>query len=121
MSVVVAREVEPTVQFLKPFVRRMVGLAGTVKTEVAFGNAIETVSPSWREPVAVEVKPTVQAPTAFAASVVEAKLTAVGVVAATIVTAVALAAVVSALVLTLGWTAPAVGPFVTPRICRSRT
>ena len=69
---------EPIAQLAKPWVSSTVGLAGTVKIEVAFGKAIVIVSPAWREPVAVVVKPTVQVPRALAASVVAAKLTAVG-------------------------------------------
>src|SRR3954469_17073476 len=109
-----------TEQFWKPFVRSTVGLAGTVKTDVACGNATVTVSPVRSKPVAVEVNPTVQVARALAASVVAAKVTAVGVVAAATVGATPTeAAVMSALVLTVQLAArgdPAT-PAVTPRIC----
>ena len=61
-------------------------MAGTAKTEVAFGKTTVTVSPAWSAPVAREVNPTVQVPRARAASVVEANVTAVGAVAAAITT-----------------------------------
>ena len=119
MTVVDAPTAEPIEQLAKPWVRSTVGLAGTVKIEVAFGKAIVILSPAWRDPVAVVVKPTVQVPRALAASVVAAKLTAVGVVAAPITGATpTLAAAVSALVLTVQLAAagaPA-APAVIPRI-----
>ncbi len=73
-------------QLAKPFVRSTVGVAGTENTEVAFGKTTVTVSPAWSAPVEVELNPTVQVPRAAAASVVEANVTAVGVVAAAITT-----------------------------------
>ena len=73
-------------QLAKPLVSSTVGVAGTAKTEVAFGKTTVTVSPAWSEPADEEVKPTVQVPRARAASVVAANVTAVGVVAAAITT-----------------------------------
>ena len=124
VTVVVTVAAFVTAQFVKPLVSSTVGVAGTVKIEVAFGNAIETVSPARSCPLALEVKPTVQVPRAVAASVVEAKVTAVGVVAAAITGGAAgFAAVVSLLVLTCQRFAagdPA-APEVTPTIWNERT
>ena len=90
-----------------------------MKIEVAFGKAIETVSPARSAPVALGVKPTVQIARAVAASVVAAKVTAVGAVAAVIVGAApTLATVVSTLVFTVQFAAagePA-APLVIPGI-----
>ncbi len=113
-----------TAQLLKPLVSTTVGVAGTVKIEVAFGNATETVSPARSWPVALEVKPTVQVPRALAARVVEAKVTALGAVAALIVIpAPGLPGVVSLLVLTFQRVVAGVpaAPAVTPTIWNERT
>ncbi len=65
-------------QLLKPLVGRIVGVAGTEKIEVAFGKVTVIVSPLRSEPVAVEVKPTVQVPRALACVVLVSNVTAVG-------------------------------------------
>ena len=106
-------------QLLKPFVRMTVGFAGTANTDVAFGKTTVIVSPVSSPPDPLGVKPTVQVARAFAASVVEVNVTAVGVVAAPIVGAArTVRAVASALVATVQFAAagePA-APLVTPRI-----
>ena len=96
----------------------IVGVAGTLKTDVAFGNVIVIVSPLRRLPVPLRAKLTVQVARALAASVVELNVTPVTVVAAAIVTAAGLPAVVSALVLTCQRLAAGVpaAPAMTPRI-----
>ncbi len=87
VTVVTAPVAEETEHFAKPFVSSTVGLAGTVKTDVAFGKAIVIVSPAASAPVLVDVKPTVQVDLAVAASVGAANVTDAGVVAAAITTA----------------------------------
>ena len=97
----------------------IVGVAGTLKTDVAFGNVIVIVSPLRRLPVPLRAKLTVQVARALAAIVVELNVTPVTVVAAAIATpAAGLPAVVSALVLTCQRLAAGVpvAPAVTPRI-----
>ena len=53
VTVVVTVVALETAQLVKPLVSSTVGLAGTVKTEVAFGKAIVIVSPVCSEPVAL--------------------------------------------------------------------
>ena len=74
-------------QLAKPLPSRIVGVAGTVKIDVAFGKTAVIVSPAPSAPVALEVKPTVQVARAPALSVVDVNVAEVGAVAAAITTA----------------------------------
>ena len=124
-SVIVTTPAAPvalaTEQFWKPFVSSTVGLAGTVKTDVACGKATVIVSFAWRAPVAVALKPTVHVARALAASVVAAKVTVFATCVCAEITGAARTARASESTLVLTVQRAAAGapatPLVTPRIC----
>ncbi len=99
----------------KPNSGMIVGFAGTAKPA---GKVTVIVSPSRRLPDPLTVKSTVHVARAFTLNDELFTVTPLTEVAATRVTAVAATAVVSALVLTVGWTAPVVGRLTTPRISK---